>query len=106
MLSLLPPLSPPLPHKGGGSRPSSRRTRALLARSKKDSLCSHSMLRNASIIDDHAPRDAADRDRDGGLAAVDVDHRDVVAEAVRHKHGALVARERDTPGALADQNVA
>src|SRR5262245_23805060 len=66
----------------------------------------HSTMRSTLIIDDHAPRDAADRDRYRGLAGAHIDHGDVVAEAVRHEHGALVARERDTPGAFADQNVA
>ena len=37
------------------------------------------MLR-ALIIDHHAPWHAADRDRDGRLAALDVDERDVVAK--------------------------
>src|SRR5882672_12828632 len=109
---------------GGGSRPSPRQGRTQSKLSKEDIIPRGIMLesiprgimlestprrltlQNALVIDDHAPRDAADRNRDGSLAAVDVDHRDVIAEAVRHKHGALVARERDTPGALADQNVA
>src|SRR4051794_6886483 len=99
MLRLLSPLSPPLPRKGGGSRPCHWHAHALHIR--RSPLSKFSL-----IIDDHAPRNAADRDRHRGLAAVDVDHRDVIAKAVRNKHGALVARYRDTPGALADQNVA
>src|SRR5262245_29014473 len=62
--------------------------------------------RTRSIIDRDAPRNAADRDGDDRLAALGLDDGDVVAEAVGHIELALVARQRDAPGALADQNVA
>src|SRR5262245_2727096 len=65
-----------------------------------------SATRRRLIIDHHAPGNAADRDRDDGLAALGVDHGDVVAEAVGDIELALVARERDAPGALADQDIA
>src|SRR5215510_3350224 len=116
-----PPPPSPRPAKmgsGGGSRPCPLPGHAQSKLRKKDTprritleprrIMLESTQRgfapeDALIIDDHAPRNTADRDRDGGLAAVDVDHGDVIAEAIRHEHGALVARERDTPGALADQ---
>src|SRR5262249_25956635 len=97
---------------GGGSTSCPRQGRAQNKLSKEGiprRIAPESIPRRLTlqlIIDDHAPWNAADRDRDGGLAAVDVDHCDVIAEAICHEHGALVARERDTPGALADQNVA
>src|SRR5215470_5174059 len=75
--------------------------KAVLAR-----LATSTTIRSTLIIDDHAPRDAADRDRYCGLAGAHIDHGDVVAETVRHEHGALVARKRDAPGALADQDIA
>src|SRR5437899_198268 len=53
----------------------------------------HQMLKNALFIDDHAPGDAADRDRDRGLAGAHVDHRDVVTKAVGDVERALVARK-------------
>src|SRR5436190_1666497 len=58
------------------------------------------------IIDHHAPGNAPDRYRDDRLAAFDVNDSDIVAEAVRDEQLRLVARERDAPGALADQDVA
>src|SRR5262245_12166663 len=95
---------------GGGSTPCPRQGRAQNKLSKEgiprriapESIPRRFTLQNALIIDDHAPRNAADRDRDGGLAAVDVDHCDVIAEAIRHEHGSLVARARYHHGALAD----
>src|SRR5947209_15912804 len=64
-LAALPP-SLTLPHKGGGTTPNSGRASDL----------------NRLIIDDHAPRNAADRDRNDGLAALRIDDGDVVAETV------------------------
>src|SRR5437879_3666016 len=58
-----------------------------------------------SLIDHHAPGNAAYRDRDRRLAALHVDDGDVVAEAVGDKELALVLGERDAPGALADQDI-
>src|SRR2546426_2502115 len=58
-LAALPP-SLTLPHKGGGTTPNSGRASDL----------------NRLIIDDHAPRNAADRDRNDGLAALRIDDGD------------------------------
>src|SRR6266849_4693580 len=73
----------------GGSRPSKRREK-----------------RTASSIDRHAPGNAADRDRDDRLAALGIDDGDVVAEPVGDEELAAVAREREAPCSLADQDVA
>src|SRR3954453_1018610 len=51
----------------------------------------------ASVIDDHTPGNAADRDGNDRLAALGIDHGDVVAEAVSDKELGLVARERNAP---------
>src|SRR5580700_2002334 len=59
----------------------------------------------ALIIDHHAPGNAADRDRYLGLARGKVDHRDVVAEAIRHIKRLLVARHAEAPRPLADQDI-
>src|SRR5262249_40441665 len=59
-----------------------------------------------SIIDRHAPGNAADRHRDDRLAAPGIDDGDVVAEAVGDEEPLPVARQRDAPRALADQDVA
>src|SRR5215475_14329197 len=61
-------------------------------------------LRN-SIIDDHAPGNAAHRNRHRGLAGLEIDNGDIVAEAVGDIKRLLVARHAETPRALADQDV-
>src|SRR6266849_148828 len=58
------------------------------------------------IIDHHAPRNTPDWNRNRGLASLEVDHGDVVAEAVGDIKRLFVARHAETPGALADQDVA
>src|SRR5262245_2407157 len=58
------------------------------------------------VIDHHAPGNPPDGDGDERLAALGVDDGDVVAEAVGDVEPALVARQRDAPRALADQDVA
>src|SRR5262249_23724577 len=84
-----PPPQPPArrakPRSGGGSRPCARQGRAQSKLSKEDMLRRH-MPQDTLIIDDYAPWNAADRDRHRGLAGAHIDHRDVVAEAVRHEH--------------------
>src|SRR5262252_8756339 len=59
-----------------------------------------------SVIERHAPGNAADRHRDDRLAAPGIDDGDVVAEAVGDEEPLPVARQRDAPRALADQDVA
>src|SRR6266436_8895199 len=58
------------------------------------------------IIDHHAPRNTPHRNRNCGLASLEVDHGDVVAEAVGDIKRLFVARHAEPPGALADQDVA
>src|SRR5947209_7700616 len=52
------------------------------------------------LIDHHPPRDAANWNRNRGLAGLHVDDRHVVAEAVGHEQLAFVLSERDAPGAF------
>src|SRR5215471_7101746 len=65
----------------------------------------HRSFLTGSIIDRDPPRHAADGDRDDRLATRGVDDRDVVAKTVGDVEGLLVAREREAPGALADEDV-
>src|SRR5262249_42869769 len=60
----------------------------------------------ALIIDHNAPWNTPDRNRNRGLASFEIDHGDVVAEAVGDIKRLFVARHSETPGALADQDVA
>src|SRR5215467_3590838 len=62
--------------------------------------------RTTLIIDRDAPGNAADRNRNQRLATLRIDHRDVVAEAVRHVKLALVPRQRGAPRSFADEDVA
>src|SRR5215475_7660133 len=57
------------------------------------------------VIDHHAPGNAPDRHGNERLAALGIDDGDVVAEAVGDVELALVARQRDAPGALSDQDI-
>src|SRR5215471_2241283 len=57
------------------------------------------------LIDHYSPGDASDRNRHRRLAGLHIDDRYVVAKTVRNIEFALVLRQRDAPGALADQNV-
>src|SRR3984893_2627131 len=87
------PSSLTLPHKGGGNAPCVVRGIVL------------NMSRGSSLIDHHAPGNAADRNRDRRLAGLRVDDGDVVTEAVGDEELALVLGERDAPRALADQDI-
>ena len=52
----------------------------------------------------HAPGKAADRDRLDRFELLDVDHRDVVADAVGGEQQLFVRRKGQLPDTLADQN--
>src|SRR6266851_4636072 len=65
----------------------------------------HHIRKHLLVIDHHTPGNAADRDGNDRLAALGIDDGDVVAETVGDIELALVARERDAPGAFADQDV-
>src|SRR6516162_3380507 len=81
-------------------------TEAQVARSRRHSTRTRDRPYPRLIIDHHAPGDAPDRDGDDRLAAPGVDDGDVVAEPVGNVELALIARQRDAPRALADQDVA
>src|SRR4051812_34692267 len=51
----------------------------------------------ALVIDDHTPRNAADRDGNDRFSALGIDDGDIVAKAVGDKEPGLVARERNAP---------
>src|SRR5712671_699232 len=72
---LAPPPSLTLPRKGGGNTPP-------VVRESGHHIPTHQpiTLAHQLIIDRDAPGDAADRDRDEGLAGLGVDDGDVVAE--------------------------
>src|SRR3954470_15602053 len=67
--------------------------------------CDHHMARRPLVIDHHAPWDTPDWHRDRRLATRHVDYRYVVTKTVGDKKCALVARQHDAPGALADQDI-
>src|ERR1700730_4805290 len=58
------------------------------------------------VIDYNAPWNAADRNRNRGLAGPQIDDGDVVTEAVGDIKGLFVARHAEAPGAFTDQDVA
>src|SRR5262244_779360 len=58
------------------------------------------------IIDHDAPGNAPHRYRHGRLSGLEIDHGDIVAKTVGDVERLFVTRHAETPGALADQNVA
>src|SRR5579871_633358 len=92
----------------GVGKAASHRSPAELHRHPGDATLPTVLLHRAKtlIIDHHAPWNTPDRNRNRGLAGLEIDHGDVVAEAVGDIKRLFVARHAKTPGALADQNVA